>query len=96
MADMPSGPYPAWLKSPSDVQCDLHVDLAVGLSDAEVLERQKEYGFNELEKEPATPWWKLVAEQFDDMLVKVRSSIGLRHISLPSPDGARWQFKEHA
>lgn len=71
MADTPTGPYPAWLKSPSEVQRDLHVDLAVGLSDAEVLERQKEYGYNELEKEPPTPWWKLVAEQFDDMLVKI-------------------------
>ena len=30
------------------------------------------YGYNELEKPPQTPLWKLVLQQFDDVLVKVR------------------------
>lgn len=48
------------------------VDLSVGLSNEEVAERRERHGWNELQKEPATPLWRLVLAQFDDMLVKVR------------------------
>jgi hypothetical protein len=72
-----AAPYPAWCKTPAEVQADLGVVLSDGLSPEEVEVRHAKYGFNELEKEPGTPWWKLVAEQFDDMLVKVRWGRGL-------------------
>mmetsp|Transcript_31412 Transcript_31412/g.66524 ORF Transcript_31412/g.66524 Transcript_31412/m.66524 type:complete len:1046 (+) Transcript_31412:172-3309(+) len=46
-------------------------DPSKGLSAAQVEEKRKEYGWNELEKEDPTPLWKLVLEQFDDTLVKI-------------------------
>ena len=47
------------------------VDINTGLTDAQVEVKRKEYGYNELDKEDATPLWKLVLEQFDDTLVKI-------------------------
>eukprot|EP00955_Chlamydomonas_euryale_P007282 77239-Chlamydomonas_euryale.AAC.3 len=70
-------PYPAWIKEREEVEEDLGVSMAEGLTSEEVEVRQAKYGFNELAKEPPTPWWKLVAEQFDDTLVKVRPGAGL-------------------
>lgn len=62
-----------WVKNTSTVIKELDVDPAVGLADAEVTKRREAYGYNELSKEPPTPIWKLIAEQFDDTLVKVRT-----------------------
>ncbi|KAJ1450125.1 hypothetical protein M885DRAFT_555545 [Pelagophyceae sp. CCMP2097] len=45
--------------------------LKGGLSTEAVLKAREVYGMNELEKEESTPLWKLVLEQFDDVLVKV-------------------------
>lgn len=42
-----------------------------GLSDAEVTERQNKYGHNELPAEENTPLWKLIVEQFEDLLVRI-------------------------
>lgn len=78
MASIPQD-YPAWVKTPEEVQHDLRVDLAHGLSDDEVEIRRAAHGFNELEKEPPTPWWKLLLEQFDDMLVKVCACLVMLH-----------------
>mmetsp|Transcript_20295 Transcript_20295/g.44334 ORF Transcript_20295/g.44334 Transcript_20295/m.44334 type:complete len:1049 (-) Transcript_20295:1149-4295(-) len=63
--------YPAWAKSIKEVQSDLNVDISTGLSNAEVDKRREQHGYNELSKEPPTPIWKLIAEQFDDTLVKI-------------------------
>lgn len=68
--------YPAWARSTEQVAKELQVDVSTGLSDQDVADRQAKYGFNELTKEPGTPLWKLILEQFDDMLVKVRGHIG--------------------
>jgi len=61
-----------WCMSPPQVLRELRVDPAVGLSGAEAEERLARYGRNELTKEPGTPMWKLILQQFDDALVKVR------------------------
>lgn len=50
---------------------DYDTDIDNGLTDNEVLRRQKEYGLNVLAEEPPTPLWKLVLEQFDDYLVQI-------------------------
>jgi len=47
------------------------VKLESGLSDAQVAELSAQHGKNELNKEEATPLWKLVLDQFDDLLVKI-------------------------
>lgn len=53
------------------------VTLEGGLSDEQVTEKRARYGWNELPAPEATPLWKLIAEQFQDTLVKV----GCRHLS---------------
>ncbi|CAM6086149.1 unnamed protein product [Calypogeia fissa] len=70
MVDMVEN-YPAWARTIS--QCLEHygVDLKHGLSKSVVEERREIFGWNELQKESAKPMWKLVLEQFDDMLVKI-------------------------
>lgn len=60
-----------WTKSAEQVAEELGVDVRVGLDEAEVAARQARFGLNELRKEPGKPMWRLVLEQFDDMLVKV-------------------------
>ncbi|KAJ2634466.1 hypothetical protein GGF40_004188 [Coemansia sp. RSA 1286] len=47
----------------------LHVLEDQGLSDAQVSERQEQYGRNELAEEASTPLWHLIIEQFQDQLV---------------------------
>lgn len=60
-----------WTLSASEASKALGVDPSKGLSTAEVELRRAAVGANELAREPATPLWKLVLAQFDDMLVKV-------------------------
>ncbi|THD18477.1 Calcium-transporting ATPase [Fasciola hepatica] len=42
-----------------------------GLSDKQVGVLLKEYGYNELPPEESKPLWRLVLEQFDELLVKI-------------------------
>lgn len=68
--------YPAWARSAQDV-VDYHgVDIKHGLSSSEVEKRRLVYGYNEFEHPPPVPLWKLVLQQFDDTLVKVRRGNG--------------------
>lgn len=67
--------FPAWSVSAEEALQHHGVQLASGLSSSEVEARRSKYGFNELEKAPGTPLWKLILEQFDDTLVKVMQGI---------------------
>jgi len=67
------GTYPAWARSAKEVLEHFEVTPARGLSQQQVLAARARHGFNELEKEQSKPLWKLVLEQFDDPLVKVRT-----------------------
>ncbi len=71
MAQDARGQYPAWVRSPQETAQHYGVDVEAGLSARQVEEHRAKYGWNELEKPPGKPLWKLVLEQFDDMLVKV-------------------------
>ena len=71
-----SGAYPAWARSVAEVESHWHVKVARGLSEAQVTAQRVQFGFNELDKEQSKPLWKLVLEQFDDPLVKVRRGSG--------------------
>ena len=68
------GSFPAWSESVEAVAAYHGTDLQVGLTEQQVAAKREQYGFNELEKQPGKPLWKLVLEQFDDMLVKVCSA----------------------
>lgn len=61
-----------WYTSAEQTAKDFGVVVDRGLSSKDVEERTAKYGPNELTKEQSTPLWKLVLEQFDDTLVKVR------------------------
>ena len=50
------------------------VTAEAGLSSARVAALRAEFGPNELDQEEGTPLWKLVLEQFDDLLVKILCS----------------------
>lgn len=64
----PSSP---WTLTAQQVVAQQQTSLDTGLTAAQVQKRREQYGYNELDKEPGKPLWKLVLEQFDDMLVKV-------------------------
>ncbi len=68
-----------WTRTADQVASDLQVNVQQGLTAAEVDKRRQQYGYNELDKEPGTPLWKLVLEQFDDMLVKVMAEPAASH-----------------
>ncbi|BDA48697.1 Calcium-transporting ATPase 2, endoplasmic reticulum-type [Coccomyxa sp. Obi] len=63
--------YPAWVRSPEETAVHYGVDVDGGLTSKQVEQQRAKFGWNELEKPPGKPLWKLVLEQFDDMLVKV-------------------------
>ena len=67
--------FPAWSSPVEAVAAHHGVDLQKGLSEQQIKSKRQQYGFNELEKQAGKPLWKLVLEQFDDMLVKVGSHV---------------------
>ena len=60
-----------WAASVSEVLSAHAVSPSTGLTAAKVTALRAEYGSNELDKEEGTPLWKLVLQQFDDLLVKI-------------------------
>ncbi|CAK8560642.1 unnamed protein product [Lathyrus sativus] len=68
---MEEKPFPAWSWSVEECLKEYGVKLDKGLSSNEVQKRRERCGWNELAKEKGKPLWKLVLEQFDDMLVKI-------------------------
>ena len=63
--------FPAWARTTTQVAAHHGVDVNKGLTDKQVESQREKYGWNELDKEPGKPLWKLVLEQFDDALVKI-------------------------
>ncbi|CAK9141504.1 unnamed protein product [Ilex paraguariensis] len=64
-------PFPAWSWSVEQCLKEYKVKLDKGLSSYDVEKRRERYGWNELKKEKGKPLWRLVLEQFDNMLVKI-------------------------
>ncbi|EOD35019.1 Ca2+ ATPase [Emiliania huxleyi CCMP1516] len=60
-----------WAYPTEQVLASHGVDQGQGLADAEVELKRAEFGTNELDKDEGTPLWKLVLQQFDDLLVKI-------------------------
>lgn len=67
----PGQRYPAWVKTVDEVCMDYDTHRVRGLASKDVDKLREQYGYNELEKEVGKPLWRLVLEQFDDMLVKI-------------------------
>ena len=82
---MTASTFPAWSKSIEAVEQFHGVDRQAGLTTQQVADKRRQYGFNELEKAPGKPMWRLVLEQFDDMMVKVGGSTSPVH-TLPDSD----------
>ncbi|PWN46693.1 endoplasmic reticulum calcium transporter [Violaceomyces palustris] len=61
----------AWTRTAEQVLKELDVDPSVGLNSAQVEDRIKRYGKNELPTEPPTPLWELILDQFKDQLVLI-------------------------
>ncbi|PIN05993.1 Ca2+ transporting ATPase [Handroanthus impetiginosus] len=64
-------PFKAWSRSVEQCLKEYEVKLDKGLSTNEAEKQREIYGRNELQKEKGKPLWRLVLEQFDDMLVKI-------------------------
>lgn len=64
--------FPAWSREvPEVLQHHGVASVERGLPTASLEALREKYGYNELQKTPATPLWKLILEQFNDTLVKV-------------------------
>lgn len=63
--------FQAHAEEPGVVASHFGSDLDNGLSAGQIDALREKYGPNELEQEEATPIWKLILEQFDDLLVKI-------------------------
>lgn len=68
---MEEKPIPAWYWSVEQCLKEYNVKPDKGLSSYEVEKLRDRYGWNELNKEKGKPLWRLVLDQFDDMLVKI-------------------------
>jgi P-type Ca2+ transporter type 2C len=64
-----SGSAPAHAERADAVVRALGSDAARGLTSAEAQRRLEQYGPNRLKSAPETPWWKRLAEQFENLLV---------------------------
>eukprot|EP01029_Cantina_marsupialis_P021355 TRINITY_DN50_c0_g5_i2.p1 TRINITY_DN50_c0_g5~~TRINITY_DN50_c0_g5_i2.p1 ORF type:complete len:1015 (-),score=363.90 TRINITY_DN50_c0_g5_i2:317-3361(-) len=53
----------------NEVLDHFQVDPENGLSESQVAQQKEKFGLNELDKEEKTPLWKLVLEQFEDLMV---------------------------
>ncbi|OMP05607.1 Cation-transporting P-type ATPase [Corchorus olitorius] len=63
--------FPAWAKDIQECEKHYKVSRKSGLSSAEVENRRKIYGYNELEKHEGQSIWSLVLDQFNDTLVRI-------------------------
>ncbi|CAI7753357.1 unnamed protein product [Closterium sp. NIES-53] len=71
LGSIPESTFPAWSHSVQECLDRYQVDADKGLDPQDVAWRRSRFGLNELEKEPGTPFWKLVMDQFNDTLVKI-------------------------
>lgn len=66
-----SAAFTPWTASAEDTAAFFEVNIATGLTSAQVVASREKHGWNELDKEEGKPLWKMVLEQFDDALVKI-------------------------
>ncbi|GAB2286031.1 Calcium-transporting ATPase 1, endoplasmic reticulum-type [Dionaea muscipula] len=67
----PRDDFAAWSKDAKECEEEYGVSRDYGLSSEEVEKRQKIYGLNELDKHEGPSIWRLILDQFNDMLVRI-------------------------
>lgn len=65
-----------------------------GLTAAEVSRRLRIYGKNRLPEEPKTPFWQLVLDQFDDMMVRMLLMAAMVSYGISVMEGDYWDVIE--
>ncbi|CAF3374686.1 unnamed protein product, partial [Rotaria socialis] len=60
-----------WIRTKEEVAKYYDVQEDIGLSEARIRQDFEKYGPNELPAEEGKPLWKLILEQFNDLLVKI-------------------------
>lgn len=79
--------YPAWTRSPEECLEHFSVNISKGLNEEEVKRKRDLFGWNELQKEPGKPMWKLILEQFNDTLVRILLGAAVVSFILAYMDG---------
>src|SRR5688572_20058041 len=70
MANRSSSP-PAHTLPADEVLRSLNADRGQGLSSPEVERRRGDSGFNELAQAAATPWWRRLLAQFQELVILI-------------------------
>ena len=71
-APAPSNGFAEWhAREPDCVAAELETSASVGLDEAEAARRLSAYGPNELEAAPGVRWWRLLLEQFENILILI-------------------------
>ena len=65
--------FPAWDRYEKDCaqEFEVEIDIKRGLSSEDIKSWWKKWGWNELENHPGPSVWKLILDQFIDMLVRI-------------------------
>ncbi|CAN6345070.1 unnamed protein product [Urochloa humidicola] len=63
--------FPAWARSVADCEAQLRVSSSRGLSSSDAAARLREHGANELAEHPGPSLLQLLAQQFEDTLVRI-------------------------
>ncbi|XP_061958875.1 calcium-transporting ATPase 4, endoplasmic reticulum-type-like [Populus nigra] len=79
--------FPAWAKEVKECEEKYGVNREFGLSSADVEERLKIYGYNELEKHEGVSIFKLILDQFNDTLVRILLAAAIVSFVLAWYDG---------
>ena len=79
--------FKAWAKDVRECEEQFKVKLRSGLSSGEVENRRRVHGWNELEKHEGQSIWSLIAEQFNDTLVRILLAAAIVSFVLTWYDG---------
>ncbi len=68
-----------------DTLARLETSVETGLSDAQVAQRQTQFGKNELPAESEMPLWKLLLSQFTEVMVLVLIAAAIISVIMATP-----------
>lgn len=90
-ASAPARHSAPWAQSAADALASLRVSASEGLSGADVAAQRARYGSNVVPERPGKSLWRLVAEQFEDLLVVILlCAAGVSFVLAMLEEGAGW------